>query len=310
MSFSVIPPTPWWITCTRTSECWIFCSSETAASTEPTTSPLSTRFRSLTSPDCICSKRFSSERPVGRCEASCSRRRRSPRTFARCLACRSFSTTRPTSPAGGGLSKPSTSTGSPGPALLDLLAAVVVERLHAAGRIARDDGVADAQRAAVDEHRGDGAAPDVEPRLDDRPGRVGGRVRGELELEVGDEQHLLEQVVEADPLLRGDLGELGRAAPLLGLQPVGGEVGLHPVGVRVGQVDLVHGDDDRHARRARVRDRLARLRHDAVVGGDDEHGDVSHLRAAGAHGGERLVARRVEERDLPAARPGTRRCAG
>ncbi len=47
-------------------------------------------------------------------------------------------------------------------------------------------------------------------------------------------------------------------------------------------------------------DRLLRLRHDAVVGGDDEDGDVGHLRAAGAHRGERLVARRVEEGDLAA----------
>ncbi len=47
-------------------------------------------------------------------------------------------------------------------------------------------------------------------------------------------------------------------------------------------------------------DRLLRLRHDAVVGRDDEDGDVRDLRAAGAHRGERLVARRVEERDLPA----------
>ena len=46
-----------------------------------------------------------------------------------------------------------------------------------------------------------------------------------------------------------------------------------------------------------MRNRLLRLRHDTVVGCDDEHGDVGHLRAAGAHGGERLVARRVEERD-------------
>ena len=43
-----------------------------------------------------------------------------------------------------------------------------------------------------------------------------------------------------------------------------------------------------------------RLRHHAVVGRDDEHGDVRDLRAAGAHGGERLVAGRVEEGELPA----------
>ena len=47
-SFSVIPPTPEWMTVTRTSVCWIFWSSDSAASTEPTTSPLTMRFRSWT----------------------------------------------------------------------------------------------------------------------------------------------------------------------------------------------------------------------------------------------------------------------
>ncbi len=40
-----------------------------------------------------------------------------------------------------------------------------------------------------------------------------------------------------------------------------------------------------------------RLRHDAVVGGHDEHDDVGRLRAAGAHQGERFVARGVQEDD-------------
>ena len=47
-------------------------------------------------------------------------------------------------------------------------------------------------------------------------------------------------------------------------------------------------------------DRLDRLGHDAVVGGDHEHRDVGRLRAAPAHRGERLVARRVDEGDDPA----------
>ena len=105
-------------------------------------------------------------------------------------------------------------------------------------------------------------------------------------------------------LLRGHLGELGRPAPLLRLQPLGRELGADAVEVRVRDVDLVDRDDDRHLGCARVRDRLARLRHDAVVGGDDEDRDVGDLRAAGAHGGERLVARRVEERDLAAVDDG------
>ena len=121
-----------------------------------------------------------------------------------------------------------------------------------------------------------------------------------LELDVGHEQNLLQQLVEPLARLRRDLCDLRRAAPLLGLQALGRELALHPVGVRVREVDLVDRDDDRHLGRARVRDRLLRLRHDAVVRRDDEHRDVGDLRAAGAHGGERLVARRVDERDPPA----------
>ena len=119
-----------------------------------------------------------------------------PRFWARSLAWRSCSTTRASSPAGGGRSKPRISTGSPGRASLTFSPLVVVERAHLAGRVARDDRVADVQRAALDEHRRDRAAADVEARLDDRAGRLGGRVRAQVELGVGDEQHLLEQLVE------------------------------------------------------------------------------------------------------------------
>ena len=45
-------------------------------------------------------------------------------------------------------------------------------------------------------------------------------------------------------------------------------------------------------------DRLLGLWHDAVVGCDHEHSDVGHLRASGAHRGERFVTGSVEESDL------------
>src|ERR671934_230047 len=88
-SFSEIAPTPVWMTFTRTSGCWIFWSSDTAASTEPSTSPFTTRFRSWTPPACIWSKSVSRVGPVFACCASCSRRSRSPRTFASRRAWRS-----------------------------------------------------------------------------------------------------------------------------------------------------------------------------------------------------------------------------
>ena len=83
-------------------------------------------------------------------------------------------------------------------------------------------------------------------------------------------------------------------------------------GIGVLAVDLVDGHDDRHLGRLGVVERLDGLGHDAVVGRDDQHDDVGGLGAAGAHGGERLVARGVDEGDQAAvlARPGRRRCAG
>ena len=78
---------------------------------------------------------------------------------------------------------------------------------------------------------------------------------------------------------------------------MGEEILLHLLHVRRGEIDLVDGDDERHAGVLRVGDRLDRLRHDGVVGRDDQDDDVGHLGAAGAHRRERLVARCVEERD-------------
>jgi hypothetical protein len=111
-----------------------------------------------------------------------------------------------------------------------------------------------------------------------------------------DQQDHLDQLVEPDASARRDGHERRVATVLLDDDAGLGQLGLDPVGVRVGLVDLVEGDDDRDLGRLRVADRLERLGHDAVVGRDDDDRDVGHLRAR-PHGGERLVARRVEEDD-------------
>ncbi len=110
--------------------------------------------------------------------------------------------------------------GRAGARFLDLLAAVVVERPHLAPRVAGDDAVPDPEGAARDEHRRDRAAADVQPALDDRAGGLGLRIRRQLELGVGDEEHLLDELVEALLVLGRDVRVLGRAAPLLGLEVV------------------------------------------------------------------------------------------
>ena len=75
------------------------------------------------------------------------------------------------------------------------------------------------------------------------------------------------------------------------------EILFHLLDVRRRQIDLVDRDDHRHTRVPGVTDRLHRLRHDLIVGGDDQHHDIGDLGPAGAHRRERLVAGRVEEGD-------------
>ena len=87
------------------------------------------------------------------------------------------------------------------------------------------------------------------------------------------------------------------ATELLGDQTELGELLTHLGGVGPLLVDLVDRDHDRHAGGLRVVQRLDRLRHDAVVGGDHQDRDVGHLRTTGTHGGERLVTRGVDEGD-------------
>ncbi len=69
------------------------------------------------------------------------------------------------------------------------------------------------------------------------------------------------------------------------------------VGVGVRLVDLVDRDHDRHVGSAGVVERLDRLRHDAVVGRDDQDRDVGGLGTTSTHGGERLVTGGVDEGD-------------
>ena len=185
---------------------------------------------------------------------------------------------------------------SRGPAALERLAAEVAHGAHLAAGLAGDDRVADVDRAAVDEHGGDDAAAGIDARLDDEPARR--RLRVGLEVaDLGHQQEHVEEVLEADALLGAGLDEHVVPAPLLGHDAVLGELLLDALDVGVGLVDLVDDDDDRHAGGLGVVDGLHGLRHDAVVRGHHDGGDVGDLGAAGPHGGEGGVARRVDEGD-------------
>ncbi len=153
------------------------------------------------------------------------------------------------------------------------------------------------QRAALHEQRGHRTATAVEPGLDDDALRVLVGVGPQVQRGVRGEQDALEQVVDVQVRPRGDVDEQRVAAVLLGDQPVLGELLAHLGRVGVLLVDLVHRHHDRHVGRLGVVERLDRLRHDAVIGRDDQHDDVGGRRTTGTHGGERLVTGGVDEGD-------------
>ncbi len=198
---------------------------------------------------------------------------------------------------GGNVGEPHHLDGNRGTGLLDLFALVVDQRAHFSERSAGDDDVADAQRAVLHQHRGDRAAAAVQRRFDHDAARAPVLVRAQL-TDVGLEQHGVEEAVDAVAGLRGDGHHLDCAGPVDRRKTLLHQLLLDAVGLRVGPVDLVDRDDDWDVRGLDVRDRLFRLRHDAVVRGDDENRNVRDLRAACAHRSERFVTRRVHERDL------------
>ena len=157
-----------------------------------------------------------------------------------------------------------------------------------------DQRVADLERAPLDEQIGNGTSTDVEVGLEHHA--TGPPVgRGSEILELGHHEQVLEQIVDAVALQRRHRHHDRVAAPRLGNEILLGELLHHAVRIGVLTIDLVDRDDDRYVRGLGVVQRLDRLGHHPVVRGDDEHHDVGGFGATGAHGGEGLVARRVDE---------------
>ena len=130
-----------------------------------------------------------------------------------------------------------------------------------------------------------------------------GRFGLALEFEhLGLQRDHVEQLVEIGFCFGRDFDFQSVAAEQLDLDFMLQQFGAHALGLGVGFVDLVDGDDDRHLRRLGVLDGFDRLRHDAVVGRNHQHDDIGDLGAAGAHRRERGVAGRVDEGDAAARR--------
>ena len=118
--------------------------------------------------------------------------------------------------------------------------------------------------------------PGSRPGLDDIT--FGAAIRVGLKLEqIGLQQNHFDQLIDALLGQRGNIDENGIATPIVRNQTFVLQLLANFHRVRVGMVDLVDGDEDRHLGRLRVVQRFERLRHDAVIGRDDQHDDVGDV---------------------------------
>ena len=187
--------------------------------------------------------------------------------------------------------------------LRHVVALVVDQRAHAAPFAAGDHDVADPEGAMLHQHGGDGAAAAVEIGLDHHAFRRAVGVGAQFE-DFRLQQDGFLELVQIGLLRRRDLDRQHVAADRFIDQLVLQQFVTHPGRVRIRLIHLVDGDDDRHPGGLGVGDRLDRLRHDAVIGGDHQHDDVGDVGAARAHRGKGGVARGVDEGDLAARREG------
>ena len=118
--------------------------------------------------------------------------------------------------------------------LVDVLAVLVDHAPDAAVGVARDDRVADPQRAALNQHGGHRAATAVQVCLDRHTLGLHVGVGPQVQRGVRGQQHRFEQRVDVGALLGRDVDEHGLAAEVLGDQVVFGELrpdllpGQHP----------------------------------------------------------------------------------
>ena len=181
------------------------------------------------------------------------------------------------------------------------MAGIRHQRAHAAPFGAGHDDIAGFERAALDEDSRNGTAAAIKPRLNH--GAFSGAVRIGPKLEhLGLQRDHVEKLVEIGLRFGRHFQFEHVAAERFDLDFMLQQFGAHPLRLGIRFVNFVDGDDDRHLRRLGVVNGLDRLRHDAVIGGDDQNDDIGDLGAAGAHRRERGMTGRIDKGDAAAGR--------
>src|SRR5882724_12975265 len=182
-----------------------------------------------------------------------------------------------------------------------MISTVVVHGADFTENVADDEVIGGAQRPVLHQHGCHWTASAVELGFENDAAGWASRYCLEFP-QIGCETDQLHHQVQASFLLRRNVHEYGRAAPVFRHQSAIGKLLLHAVGHGVGFVDLVDCDDDGYFGSVGVIDGFERLGHYAVIGRDHQDHNVRNLGSPRTHAGERLVTRRIEEHNLAAKR--------
>ena len=131
--------------------------------------------------------------------------------------------------------------------------------------------IAHFERALLDQHGHNRAAPFFLPGLDNGSLRFAVRVGFGFDNGFGHEQNRVQKIRDAFAVFRRNVHRLHIAAERFRHDVIARQVGQNVVGIGVRQVHLVDRDNNRHARLFGELDRLFGLRHDGVVGGNHDN---------------------------------------
>ena len=180
---------------------------------------------------------------------------------------------------------------------LELSALIVCHGTDTPHRSTRDDHVAAVERTVLHKYGRHWTAAAIQLCLDDDTLCAAIGVRAQI-LHFGNQQNAFQKVIDAHTRQCGDRHADHVAAPLLGNEIILGERLLNLIGVGARLIHFIDSDHDIQTCVLCVVDGFYGLRHDAVVGGDHQNGDVGRLCAACTHGGERLMTGRIQEGDI------------
>src|SRR3984893_866250 len=188
----------------------------------------------------------------------------------------------------------------------DRAAMIVEKRAHFAINGANDEDVAGVQGAVLHKNGGNRAAAAIDAGFENRAAGRRAWIGAKL-AQIGNEQDPFEELVEIFLFARGDFDDYGIAAPFFRHQAAIGKLTLNAFGLGFRLINLVDGNNDGDVGGTRVVDGFERLRHQAVIGGNDQHNKIGDLGATSAHARKGFVSGRINEDDAAAVN-GNDRC--